>query len=128
MANEENIYNMPEEDGDAVDITDAFWMLVYQTNRLSHDELKDTTPYHLVKMYIDMEIRYLFYIPEYDRMLEMDTIQELFEEVCRFYQTYLSNTEKGMELERAMRVINSYIETEYEIDDLLDRIEDLPFK
>jgi hypothetical protein len=124
MANEMIEY----EDIDAIDITDAFWTLIYQTNQLTHDQLRETTPYNLVKYYIDMEVRYLFYIPEYDRMLEIDTIQELFDEVCRFYQTYLPNTEKTIELEKAMAIINSYIETEYELDDLLDRIEDLPFK
>lgn len=117
-----------EDEYDILDITDQFWKLIYDVNRLSYDEIKETTPYQLVKAYIDFDVRYRFYVPEYDQTLEFETIQELFDDVSRFYRIYLPETQKSIELDRAMSIIYSYIETENELDAISNRLDNFPFK
>ena len=102
-----------------VDITDIFWDVVNKIVILDYDDLMETSSFIQLADYINHDYTYILNLREIGLTTYPKDLNDMFYDTIRYYKDKAPNSNNCILLENALKKIESYLQIESEISDIL---------
>jgi hypothetical protein len=79
----------------------------------------------LVAHFVNLDVSYRLFVPEHDKYLEYQTIQDLLDGVSSYYGTYLPENPLTAHLQSGVSIIRWHVEMEQQVQDLSMNLSEL---